>query len=84
MPLPLYPRRKSPWYPLDRRLGGPQSRSGCCGEDKNLELQGNDFYIIRGKSNNYLTLILLEQNNWEVNTIYYFRAMNSIVLNTEG
>jgi hypothetical protein len=26
------------WYPLDRRLGGPQSRSGCCGEEKNLAL----------------------------------------------
>jgi hypothetical protein len=25
----LYPWGKSPWYPLDRRLGGPQSRSGC-------------------------------------------------------
>jgi hypothetical protein len=25
---------KSPWYPLDKRLGGPQSRCGC-GEDKN-------------------------------------------------
>jgi hypothetical protein len=26
-PRPLYPQRNSPWYPLDRRLGGPQSRS---------------------------------------------------------
>jgi hypothetical protein len=25
-----------PRYPLDRRLGGPQSRSGRCGEEKNL------------------------------------------------
>jgi hypothetical protein len=25
MPRPLYPWGKSPWYPLDRRLGGPQS-----------------------------------------------------------
>jgi hypothetical protein len=25
---------KSPWYPLDRRLGGPQSRSGR-GDEKN-------------------------------------------------
>jgi hypothetical protein len=25
----------SPWYPLDRRLGGPQSRSGIGGEEKN-------------------------------------------------
>jgi hypothetical protein len=24
----LYPRGKDPRYPLDRRLGGPQSRSG--------------------------------------------------------
>jgi hypothetical protein len=27
-PRPLYPQGKSPWYPLDRRLGEPQSRSG--------------------------------------------------------
>jgi hypothetical protein len=27
-PAALYPRGKDPWYPLDRRLGGPQSRSG--------------------------------------------------------
>jgi hypothetical protein len=29
------PREMSPWYPLDRRLDGPQSRSGCGGEEKN-------------------------------------------------
>jgi hypothetical protein len=28
------PPGKSPWYPLDRRLGGPQSRSGRGGEEK--------------------------------------------------
>jgi hypothetical protein len=26
------PQEKSPWYPLDWRLGGPQSRSGHGGE----------------------------------------------------
>jgi hypothetical protein len=26
---------KEPWYPLDRGLGGPQSRSGRGGEEKN-------------------------------------------------
>jgi hypothetical protein len=31
-PLLLYPRGKSLRYPLDRRLGGPQSRSGRHGE----------------------------------------------------
>jgi hypothetical protein len=34
---PLYPQGKSPWYPLDRRLGGPQSRSGRGGEEKNSQ-----------------------------------------------
>jgi hypothetical protein len=34
---PLYPQRKSPWYPLDRKLGGPQSRSGRGGEEKNSQ-----------------------------------------------
>jgi len=29
----LYPWER-PWYPLDRRLGGPQSWSGGGGEEK--------------------------------------------------
>jgi hypothetical protein len=33
-PRPLYSQGNSPWYPLDRRLGGPQSRSGRGGEEK--------------------------------------------------
>jgi hypothetical protein len=33
----LYPQGKSPWYPLDRRLGGPQSHSGRGGEEKNSQ-----------------------------------------------
>jgi hypothetical protein len=36
-PRPLYPQGKSPWYPLDRRLGGSQSRSGRGGEEKNSQ-----------------------------------------------
>jgi hypothetical protein len=39
-PLPLYPRRKSPRYPFDRRLGGPQSQSGWRGEEKILDPSG--------------------------------------------
>jgi hypothetical protein len=34
MPRPLYLKGKSPSYPLDRRLGGPQSHSGRGGEEK--------------------------------------------------
>jgi hypothetical protein len=39
-PRPLYPRGKSPQYPLDRRLGGPQSRSERRGEEKILDPTG--------------------------------------------
>jgi hypothetical protein len=34
MPPPLYPQDKSPQYPLDRRLGGPQSQSAYGVEKK--------------------------------------------------
>jgi hypothetical protein len=33
-------QKKSPWYPLERRLGEPQNRSARLGEDKNLALIG--------------------------------------------
>jgi len=36
-PRPFYPQRKSPWYPLDRRLGGAQNRSGRCGKEKDSQ-----------------------------------------------
>jgi len=34
---PLYPRGKSPQYPLERKLGGPQSRFGHGSEEKNSQ-----------------------------------------------
>jgi hypothetical protein len=36
-PRSLYPQGKSPWYPLDRRLSGIQSRSGRGGLEKNSQ-----------------------------------------------
>jgi hypothetical protein len=36
-PRPLYPQGKSSWYPLDTKLGGPQSRSGRGDEEKNSQ-----------------------------------------------
>jgi len=38
MPRPLYPQGKNPQYPLVRRLGEPQSRSGRGVEEKNSQL----------------------------------------------
>jgi hypothetical protein len=34
-----FPQGKSRWYPLDRRLGGPQSSSGRDGKEKNSQPQ---------------------------------------------
>jgi hypothetical protein len=45
---PLYTQWKNPWYPLDRRLGGLQSRSGNGVKEKNsqpppgIELRSSD------------------------------------------
>jgi hypothetical protein len=51
MPRPPYPHGKSPWYLLDRRLGGPQSRSGRSGEKKNSQpLPGLETPIIQVRS----------------------------------
>jgi hypothetical protein len=38
---PPYSRGKSPWYPLDRRQGGPQSRSRRRGENSWLHRNSN-------------------------------------------
>jgi hypothetical protein len=37
-PRPLNPQGNNPWYPLDRRLGGSQSRSEHGGEEKSSQL----------------------------------------------
>jgi hypothetical protein len=56
-PRALYPQGKSPWYPVGRRLGGPQSRSGRAGEDKNSHSQQIKLkYLLF--SNNEILLIL--------------------------
>jgi hypothetical protein len=44
----LYSQGKSPWYPVDRRMGGAQSRSGRGGEEKNSQaLPGLEPQIIQ-------------------------------------
>jgi hypothetical protein len=40
-PCHFTPGQREPWYKLDRRPGGPQSRSGRCGEEKTLASTGN-------------------------------------------
>jgi hypothetical protein len=45
---------KDPWYPLDRRLGGFQSRSGQGGKEKNSQpLLGLEPLIIQPVTQRY-------------------------------
>jgi hypothetical protein len=47
---PLYSRGKKPRYRLDRRLGGPQSRSGRGGEENILDPTGTRTAIPQSSS----------------------------------
>jgi hypothetical protein len=51
--LPLYSRGNRPRHPLDRKLGGPQSRSGRCEEDKNLPPAGNTTRSVQPVARHY-------------------------------
>jgi hypothetical protein len=54
----LYPQGKSSWYPLDRKFGGPQSRSGRGGEEKNSQpLPEQETPIIQPVAQRYTTEI---------------------------
>jgi hypothetical protein len=50
--LAALPQGKSLWYPLDRRLGGTQSRSGRGGEEKNSQPPAYLTVITEGEENN--------------------------------
>jgi hypothetical protein len=53
---PLYPQGKSPWYPLERRLGGPHSWPGRGGEEKNSKpLPGFEPLVIQPVAQSYTT-----------------------------
>jgi hypothetical protein len=58
-PRPLYSQGKSSLHPLDRRLGGPQTRSGRGGERKHSQtLPGLEHPIIQPVAQRYTTELL--------------------------
>jgi hypothetical protein len=61
-PRALYPQEKNTWYPVDRRLGGLQSRSGRGGEEKNSHpLSGLEPPIIQPAALCYITELEMEK-----------------------
>jgi hypothetical protein len=61
-PLPLYPQAKSTRYTLDRRLGGPQYRSGRRGEKKNFDTTGMRTPIVQP--------VARRCTDWSIPTLY--------------
>jgi hypothetical protein len=61
---PFYPQGKSPWYPLDKRIGGPQSQSGRGSEEKNSQpLPGLEPPIILLVAQRYTTELSWQKQN---------------------
>jgi hypothetical protein len=68
MPQSLYSQGKSPWYQLDKRLGGSQSYSGCGGEEKNSQhLAGLEPPNIQPIAQHYTTKL-----SWFLMFLYYY------------
>jgi len=62
-----FPQGKSPWYPLDRKLDGPQSWCGHGGEEKNSQpLTGPKPLIIQAVAQHYTTEL-----SWLHQAYYY-------------
>jgi hypothetical protein len=78
---PLYPQGKSPWYPLDRRLGGPQSRSGHGGEQKNSQpLPGVEPPIIQPVAQCYTAELRSNDNSRFLYDSYSTFPLTDIVM----
>jgi hypothetical protein len=66
-PRPLYPQGKSHWYPLDRKLGEPQSRSGRA--LKNTKINETWFYHLFCMVVKCGILLHVDQSpSWEANS----------------
>jgi hypothetical protein len=75
---PLYFQGKSPWYPLGRRLGGPESRSGRGGEEKHSQpLPGLEPPIVQAVD---MKVKMLRKIRLTGNNGLDFAAINSVEL----
>jgi hypothetical protein len=79
MPWLHYPWGKSPQYPL----GGPQSRSGYCGEKENFAHCGNRTLAVQPVAHRYACRAILDACNCEViirNFLFMINASRALCL----
>jgi hypothetical protein len=83
MPRPLYHRGRSPWYPLSRRLGGPQGRSGSCGVEKfSYQCRESNFgRPARGSSLYRLSCLETGYPDWSISRSSSVTPRNAGILN---
>jgi hypothetical protein len=69
---------KSPQYPLYRRLGGPQSRSGRCGRTPLIQFVGSSFYWLRyaGKK---METSALSRDEWSASRSVLFASLYCVI-----
>jgi hypothetical protein len=72
----LYPRGSRPQYPLYNRLGGPQSRSGRCGEKKILPC----WWLNPGRpARRYTDWAIPTHHVWQINKIVGETSSSSLI-----
>jgi hypothetical protein len=62
---------KSPSYPLDRRLGGPQSRSGRGGGEKILDPRDSNPHpsVVQPVASRYTDYVILDNSDMHVRNV---------------
>jgi hypothetical protein len=85
----LHLQGKSPWYPLDRGFGGPQSRSGRGGEEKNSQPPRRESNprtpIVQPVAQRYNDWSCVQKfPDWVDNEIYVYNNKHSLRSNTKG
>jgi hypothetical protein len=90
---PLFLWGKSLWYPLDRRLGGPQSRSGRGDEEKNSQPVSQRYtnelspektvaQVLRQRPAG-LTNSVVQSPSWEANSRSASQEVSRLLWNTK-
>jgi hypothetical protein len=88
-----YPQGKSPWHPLDRRLGGPKSRSGRDSNPRSyrpepsavpLSYPGSTVFVVLAQSRHNESVRMatrcISKITWRISIRFGISGMNTYIL----